>query len=326
MMANNQKIGWVQKIIKTFGMYNIGLIISIIVLMLGMSIKYEYFLTWENMKVMAMGFVLEAIMSIGMTIAIISGGIDLSVSAVLPLTAILAGFLLNGGFPILLAIIIPLVVACIIGFMNGTMTNLLRVHPFIVTLATMLTLRGINLVITKGATISGFPKTFCFIGQGELIGIPFPLILFAILAIVIGYSLANHRFFQQVYFIGGNPRAARMSGLKVNRFLVFVYVLSSFLAGVAGIVAAAQYGSANNTFGQMAELKVIAAVFIGGASLYGGFGTMFGTFLGALFLAIIYNAFVMTGVSTYWQDVVVGSMLLIAVFLGAYLKKRGVRR
>lgn len=307
-------------------MYNIGLSVSIILLMAGMSLGYQYFLTRANMEVLAMGFVLEAIMALGMTLVIISGGIDLSVGAVLAFTAILAGFLLNAGIGIPASIAISLVVAGMIGFLNAMMANLLRVHPFIATLAMMLTLRGVNQVMTKGATVSGFPGAFCFLGQGELLGIPVPLVVFAALAIFFGYCLKNHRFFQQVYFIGGNTRAARVSGIKVDRFLAFVYVTSAVLAGVAGVIAAAQYGSANNTFGQLAELKVITAVVIGGASLSGGLGTVFGTFLGVSFLAIVHNAFVMTGVSTYWQDVVNGAMLLIAVFLGEYLKSRGTRR
>jgi ribose transport system permease protein len=325
MIGKSEKKRWFRKVVKAIGMHNIGLSVSSAILMVGMSLNYEYFLSWTNMEVLAMGFILESIMAIGMTLVIISGGIDLSVSAVLPLTAVLTGFALNAGVPIVPAIIISLVVAGVVGFLNATMASKLSVHPFIATLATMLMLRGINLVITGGATVSGFPKSFCFLGQGEVFGVPMPLIVFAALAFGVGYCLKNHRFFQQVYFIGSNRRAARMSGIKVERFLVFVYVTSAVLAGIAGVIAAAQYGSASNTFGQGSELKVITAVVIGGASLRGGLGTISGTVLGVLFLAIVNNAFVMTGVSSYWQDVVNGSMLLIAVFLGEYLKKRGLR-
>jgi ribose transport system permease protein len=152
------------------------------------------------------------------------------------------------------------------------------------------------------------------------------LILFAILAIVIGYLLKNHRYFQQAYFIGGHRRSARMSGIKVERFIVFAFVLNALLAGLAGVVVCSQYGAASVSYGQNAELRVIAAVAIGGASFTGGTGTIFGTVLGVLFLAMVYNAFNMTGVNTYWQDVAIGAMLFIAVFLGEYLKRRRVAR
>lgn len=182
------------------------------------------------------------------------------------------------------------------------------------------------MVITGGATVTGFPDAFKFIGQGRILGIRTLLVLFLVLAVIIGYALKNHRYLQQAYFIGGNRRAARMSGIKVEQFIIFAFVLNAFLAGVAGVALCSQYGAASVSYGQNAELRVIAAVAIGGASFTGGTGTIFGTSLGVLFLAMAYNAFNMTGVNTYWQDVAIGAMLLIAVFLGEYLKRRQVVR
>jgi len=326
-MPRTGQVGLLRRGVRAVGMYNIGLAGTIALLAVVMSVKYEYFLTRTNLEVAAMGFVLEAIMALGMTLVIISGGIDLSVGAVLPFSAILAGLSLGAGLGVVPAVVLAIVAAGVIGFANAGMAILFRVHPFIATLATMLTLKGVNLVITGGATVSGFPDAFCAMGQGRLrgVGVPIPLVIFAVLAVVIGYCLKNHRFFQQVYFVGGNPRAARTSGIKVTRFLLFVYVLSGALAGLAGVIAAAQYGSANNTFGQNAELRVIAAVVIGGASLFGGVGTIFGTFLGLLFLAIVNNALFMAGVSAYWHDIVNGAMLLMAVLVGESLRRRGRR-
>lgn len=307
-------------------MQQVALVLVCAILAVGMQANFPRYLSKANIVVMLVNFVTEGIMALGMTIVMIAGGIDISVAAVLQFTAIVVGMLMNAGLPVPAAIVLALCAAALIGLMNATLTNLFKVHPFIVTLATLLTFRGVDLVITKGATVTGFPDAFKFIGQGRILGIRVSLILFAVLALVIGYALKNHRYLQQAYFIGGHRRSARMSGIKVERFLVFAFVLNALLAGIAGVVVCSQYGAASVSYGQNAELRVIASVAIGGASFTGGTGTIFGTTLGVLFLAMVYNAFNMTGVNTYWQDVAIGAMLMVAVFLGEYLKRRRVER
>ncbi len=307
-------------------MQQVALVLVCAILAVGMQVNFPRYLSKANIVVMLVNFVTEGIMALGMTIVMIAGGIDISVAAVLQFTAIVVGMLMNAGLPVPAAIVLALCAAALIGLMNATLTNLFKVHPFIVTLATLLTFRGVDLVITKGATVTGFPDAFKFIGQGRILGIRVSLILFAVLALVIGYALKNHRYLQQAYFIGGHRRSARMSGIKVERFLVFAFVLNALLAGIAGVVVCSQYGAASVSYGQNAELRVIASVAIGGASFTGGTGTIFGTTLGVLFLAMVYNAFNMTGVNTYWQDVAIGAMLMVAVFLGEYLKRRRVER
>lgn len=308
------------------GMQQIALIVVCVVLAIGMQLNYPRFLSGANVEVMLINFVSEGIMALGMTIVMITGGIDISVAAVIQFSAIIVAMLLKAGLPLPVAIVLTLAVAALIGVFNATIINLFKVHPFIVTLGTLLTLRGVDLVITKGATVSGLPKVFKFIGQGDVGGIRTSLIIFAVLALIVGYFLKNHRYLQQAYFIGGNRRSARMSGIKVERFIIFAFALNAMLAGVAGIIICSQYGAASVSYGQNAELRTIAATAIGGASLSGGTGSIFGTVLGVIFLAMIYNAFNMTGVNTYWQDVAIGTMLLAAVFLGEYLKRRRVTR
>jgi len=302
--------------------YKLGLAGTLVGLFAAMAVLYPRFADLANIEVLAMNFVLEAFMALGMTAVIISGGIDLSVSAVLPFAAIAVGLLLRAGVPVPIAIGVTLLASAGVGVLNATMRNILRVHPFIVTLATMLSLKGINLVITGGAPITGFPEGFAYLGRGRLLGLPFALVLFAVLAVAIGCFLAHHRHGQQVYLIGGNVRAAGLSGVRVERVLMVVYMLCSALAGLAGIVAASQYVSASTGFGQNSELRVITAVAIGGASLNGGTGSVGGSVLGVLFLAIVYNAFAMSGVSTYWQDVVGGVMVLGAVLLAQAAARR----
>ena len=169
------------------------------------------------------------------------------------------------------------------------------------------------------------PPGFAWIGQGRLLGAPLPLVLFAAMAATLALLLRSHRFWQQAYLIGGNPRAARTSGVRVSFMLAVVYVVSALCAATAGVIAAATHGSASSGFGQNAELRVITAVVIGGASLQGGSGSIGGTLLGLSFLALLYNAFSMTGVSTYWQDVATGTLVLASALATEVVTRRRAR-
>lgn len=266
-------------------------------------------------------------MAIGMTFLIITGGIDLSVSSVFPFAEIIvAKLMVEAGFPILPSILITLIACTLIGAANGILINAFRVHPMIITMGMMLTLRGINLAITKGRAVAGFSDAFLFLGQGRILGINIPILFFIITALILGYFLKNHRFFRQLYFIGGSERAARLSGVNVAQVKVIFYALSALLAGTAGIMGAAKYGAAQWGHGNMAELKAIAAVAIGGASLNGGSGIMRGTVLGIVFLAVVHNAFVMSGINTFWYDVVNGVMLLLAVLSSWYIQRKNTAK
>jgi ribose transport system permease protein len=306
------------------GMQQVALIFICLMIAVGMQITNPRFLRPANIEVMLVNYAPEAIMALGMTIVLISGGIDISVAGVLQFSAILVGLLMNAGVPVPLAILGALVASALIGLINASAMIWFKVHPFIVSMATLLTLRGVDLVISKGGTVSGFPEAFNYIGQASFLGVRVSLILVLILAIIIGVALKNHSYLQKAYFIGGNRRAARMSGVRVERFLIFAFMLNSLLAGVAGLVICSQLSAASTSFGQNAELRVITAVAIGGTSFSGGSGSIFGTMLGVVFLAMISNSFNMSGVNTYWYDVVIGVMLLLAVFLGEYLKRRNI--
>lgn len=301
-----------------------ALAIGIAVVAVVLALVYPYFATRANLEVLAMGFLFEAFLALGMTAVVITGGIDLSVGAVLPLSAIVTASLLRMDLPIPAAIAISLMVAAAVGATNAGLSIALRVHPFIVTLGTMLSIKGLNLVVTQGAPIAGLPSEFGIIASGRVFGFPAPLLLFGAVAALLAVLLRRHRFWRQVYLVGGNPRAAASLGVRVPAVLVAVYAASGVLAGVAGVMAASLYGTANAGFGQNIELRVIAAVVIGGASLNGGSGSIGGTLLGVLFLAVLYNAFAMTGVSTYWQDVVTGAMVLGSVLATELVSRRPV--
>jgi ribose transport system permease protein len=303
----------------------IGLIVVTLAVALGVHAGFGNVLTAANLEVMAMNMVFEGIMALGMTFIIISGGIDLSVASVFAFAEIIVAKLMTeAGLPILPSILITLVACSCIGALNGLLIVAFRVHPLIITLGTLLTLRGVNLAITNGRSVSGFSEEFLFLGQGTILGINVPVWFFIIAALILGTLLAHQRFFRQLYVIGGGERAARLSGINVGRVKIIIYILSSVLAGAAGVMAAARYGAAHWSHGNLAELKAIAAVAIGGANINGGSGTIGGTVLGVIFLAVIHNAFVTSAVNPFWYDVVYGLMLLVAVLLSRFIERRNI--
>ena len=305
----------------------IGLTLVILALLIGCELAFGNVLTGPNLRVMAMNMVFEAIMALGMTFVIIMGGIDLSVASVFAFAEILvAKLMMEYGVPVPLAVLLTICACAGIGALNGVMVILFRVHPLIITLGTLLTLRGVNLAITDGRSISNFSEQFLWLGQGRILGIDVPIVFFILASIVLGILLAYHRYFRQLYFIGGSERSARFSGVNVARVKVSIYVLSSVLAGCAGVMAAAKYGAAHWGHGNLAELKAIAAVAIGGADIMGGSGTIFGTVLGAIFLAVVHNVFVTSAVNPFWYDVVNGVMLLIAVLISRFIARQNTRK
>lgn len=323
MTRRNLRDAMVLPVLRRLGVQNACLIAIIVVVYGCMSLFVPHFFGAANTEVIVMGFIFEAIMALGMTLVIVAGGIDLSVGSVLAFSAIVTAYFFKSGFSIPAALMSTFGIAALIGAFNAWMTNTLRVHSFISTLAMMLTVRGLGLAISNGENVtSDFPRAFLFLGQGRVLGIPFPAIVFVGLAVILGVLLKHHRFFQQVYFIGDNPKAAKLSGIRVERFVYFVFVLCSLTACTAGVLTAATYDNASNSYGINSELRVITAVVLGGTNIVkGGTGTIFGTVLGVIFMSIVYNAFVMANVNPYWETIVIGSTLLAAVFLVDRFKK-----
>jgi ribose transport system permease protein len=304
----------------------IGLVGVTLLTLFGFQAAFGNVLTSANLEVLAMNMVFEGIMALGMTFVIIMGGIDISVASIFAFSEILvAKLMVEAGLAIAPAILVTILAAAVIGALNGVLIVLFRVHPLIITMGTLLTLRGVNLAITNGHSVSGFSDAFLFLGQGKILGVNVPIVFFAVAALILGVLLGQHRFFRQLYFIGGGERAARLSGVNVSRVKIIIYMLSGLLAGCAGVMAAAKYGAAHWAHGNLAELKAIAAVAIGGANINGGSGTIGGTVLGVIFLAVVHNAFVTSAVNTFWYDVVSGMMLLIAVLLSRFIALRNAR-
>ena len=300
----------------------ITLIVLIVILIVVMSIASPYFLSLANFRAMAVGLVPTGVIVVGMAILLVSGGFDLSVGSVLALASTVCALLMIAGTPILPAILATLLLGAFIGLVNGLLITGLAINPLVATLGTMSVARGLALVFTEGFSLSSLPPSFGLLGNTNLFGLP-PIVWLMIVLVGLGdFLLRRSTFFRQIYFIGSNERAARLSGISVDRVRVVAYVLTSTLAALAGIMLASRLMSGTPTAGSGLELQVLAAAVIGGASLRGGEGTVLGAFLGAVFVALINNAMTMLAVSIYWQMIVTGAVLVAAVAIDMIGRRR----
>lgn len=287
-----------------------------------MTFASPIFLTKGNILALLLSLSIECVIAVGMVNLMVSGAFDMSVGSVLGFTGVIVAMALRAGIPVPVAVIMTLAVGVLIGMFNGIIVAKLRINPFVTTLSTLSIFRGLTFVFTKGRNIAGLPESFKVIGQARLAGVQLP-IFYAIILIIVGdILLRNSRFLRQNYYIGGNEKAARLSGISVDRMLIFNYVLTAALAAFAGIVFTGRMGSASTQAGTGWELRVITAVILGGASLRGGAGTVFGAFLGVLLMALISNALTLLGVDVYWQQFVVGVVLITAVVLDTLGRSR----
>ncbi|PTY38739.1 ABC transporter permease [Saccharospirillum sp. MSK14-1] len=309
-------------------MRELTLILIIVGLFIVMSFASPYFLTWANMKAMLLSFSTEGIVVVGMTMLLIVGGIDLSVGAVMCLAMVMAAKLFVLGMNPWLASLSSIGICSIIGLIMGNCVTRIGMHHFIVTLAFMGIARGASMVITQGTPISLFslPPEFKFVGQGTLWGVPFSIIIFFVVVIIADYLLRNATAFRKIFYTGSNERAAEFSGIRTKRIKIGVTVLSSTLCGLAGIIYMSKFGAATPNFGVGLELNIIAAAVIGGASLKGGEGTVFGAILGIALLSVVSSSLILLNVSVYWQDLIKGLILLAAVAIDHILHNRSVQQ
>jgi len=301
----------------TFGIFAI-----LIVLCLILTIITERFAHPDNIFSVIRAFSYIAIMAIGECMVIITAGIDLSVGSIFGIAGVIAALSMHQwGIGIPLSILIAISVGLGFGIFNGLMITRVKLPPFIATLGTLSVARGLAYGITGGYTIAGFPNKFIYMGQGYIGPVPVPALIMIGLAIIFSIFLNRTIIGRRIYAIGGNEEAARISGIKVNNLKVIVYALSGGLAAIAGIVTIARLGVAQSTAGVGYELDVIAAVIIGGASVSGGAGSIFGAILGAAIMGVLRNGLVLLNVSAYWQQTVIGAVILLAV-TADYLRRR----
>ncbi|QPM67220.1 ABC transporter permease [Atribacter laminatus] len=256
------------------------------------------------------------VMAVGMTLVILLGLIDLSVGSIVAFAGIIAaGFQVKWGGNFFLSLIIPLLVAAGIGYFNGYVSTKGGIHPFIVTLGSMSIFRGATLLIAQGKPISGMSPAFRFIGAGMIGPIPFPVILFLGCVIVFGIILKRTVFGRYIYAIGGNQEAALLSGIMVDRVKILTYTILGTLSGLSALILTSRLNSGELVAGQGYELDVIASVVIGGTSMMGGEGGVYGTLIGALLIGVISNGLNLLGVQPYWQMMVKGTIIILAVLM-----------
>jgi ribose transport system permease protein len=281
-----------------------------------MSFASPIFLKPQNLLVLLLSMSIETIIAVGMVNLMVSGGFDMSVGSILGFSGVITAILLRAGFPIFLAILSALGVGVLIGLWNGFLVAKVKINPFVTTLSSLSIFRGLTFVLTSGRNIAGLPAEFKLIGQTRIGGMVQLPIIYALVILVVGDILMrNSSFFRQNYYIGGNEKAAKLSGINVDRMIIFNYILTGVLAALAGVIFTSRMGSSSCQAGTGWELRVITAVILGGASLRGGSGTVFGAFLGVLLMGLISNMLTLLGVDVYWQQFVVGVVLISAVVI-----------
>lgn len=300
------------------------LIVVIAVLSLVVSLFTPVFFTAANLTSILMGLTVEGFIVIGMMILIVSGGLDLSVGATMAFTGVITGMLVTSNVPIGLGVIIGLSVSVVIGLINGFLVAKVKINPFITTLGMMMVVKGLMLIISSGKAILNMPDAFKQIGQGGFGRIQYPIIFLIICVVLMDFLLRNSRVLRQSYYVGINENSARLNGINVEFVKIFNYALVALFSGIAGIFITARFGSASVTLGENTALNVITAAIIGGASLNGGEGSIFGAFLGVLFMRVLATSLNLLDVNIYWQNFITGMILIMAIVLDSVNERRKV--
>jgi ribose transport system permease protein len=299
------------------------LLVLTVVIFAVFSVRYNItFLSAANFSAILRNLAFEGMLAIGMMLLIVGGMFDLSVGAMASMVGVVTGWLMkSAGVPVPLAIAGGLAVAAAGGLLNGFVVARVRVNPLITTLGTMGVFQGIALLV-GGPGITFLPESFTRVGQAELLGLQMPVWLLLVMALAAHYALAHTRFFRKYYFIGSNEKAARLSGINVERMQMLGFTLTGVIAGLAGIVYSSRIATASSTLGVGAELQAITAVILGGASLAGGQGTIRGAMIGVFFMALMKNVLIISRVTSEWQGIVLGGVLVAAVALDSVMTRR----
>lgn len=293
------------------------------------------FLTWQspnflsraNLTALVLGLSFDGIMAVGMTVLLISGGFDLSIGATLALAGAAAGYgMTKLGVSAPVGILLGLLTGGVIGLANGLIVAKVGVNPLIATLGMQQIARGIVYLLTAGYGIPNLPDSFNAIGQGKFLSFQYPIWVMLAVIVVGEIMLRRSRFFRQSYFIGGNERSARLSGINVDWVKISNYVLMGVLAGLAGLLLTGRMGTASVSAGLGVDLRVISACVIGGASLAGGEGSVLGSLLGVILMALIFNGLNLLGINVYWQTIVIGTVLVLTVAADAISRRRGTTK
>lgn len=300
-----------------------GILIAFILICIALAIANPKFLTLPNLRIILTQVSINALLAFGVTFVIITGGIDLSLGSVLAVAGVVAAlFASPDSYPVIVPVILGLATGAAFGLFNGAIITKSKVPPFIVTLGTMTIARGIALILSNGRPVSNLSDSFNFIGGGQVLGIPFPIIILIIAYIICSLILNRTVWGRYMYAIGGNELAARASGINVEKIKMLVYVLSGILTATGGILLTSRITTGQPNSGLGFELDAIAAAIIGGTSTAGGKGTMTGTLLGALIIGVISNGLDLLNVTSYYQQLAMGIIIIAAVVLDSNNNKK----
>lgn len=303
-----------------------GIIIFIIVLIFGVSIRSPYFLELENFRDILLNISILAIVALGQTMVIITRGIDLSVGSMIGLVAMMVAFVVkvNPGMSPVLAVLLGMAIGSVLGSFNGLIITAGNVPPIIATLGTLSVFRGAVFLYSEGNWINSFelPQGFKVLAKGTPLGLPNLVIIALVVAAIIYYFLNYTRTGRDIYAVGSNPDAAQVAGIRVQRIIFMVYVISGLLCGLAGVLWASRFESAQTNTALGFELQTVAASVVGGVNIFGGSGTVTGVLLGALLLGIINNALTLIRISPFWQLAAQGSLILLAVIADSVILRR----
>lgn len=294
---------------------------GLLIMMLVFSLNSKYFFTSNNLLTIALQTSMIAIIALGQTFVLITAGIDLSIGSNMAIAGVVSAMALKSGMPISVAIILGLLAGVLVGLVNGSLIAYGGLPPFVVTLGTMSIVKGVALFITGGIPVTRLSKSFNVIGNDKIAGIPIPVIITIALTLLFGFVLSKTKLGTRIFAVGSNLEAAKYSGINTKRTIIIVYVFSGLLAAVAGIIMASRIASGQPTAGTGYELYAVAASVIGGVSLAGGEGLLTGTLIGALIIGVLRNGLNLLSVSAFIQEIMIGSVIIIAVFADRIKRK-----
>jgi ribose transport system permease protein len=302
---------------------DLGTLLGLILLALAFGSLTDVFFTQRNIINILQQSSINACLAIGMTLVIISGGIDLSVGATAALSAVLSATLLKAGSPPIVVIGVAILIGAACGFFNGAIITFVGLQPFIVTLGTLSVYRALALIYTGGNPVLALPNEFRQIFTSDLFGLPVPVVIVGVLAVIASVVLAKSPIGEYIFAVGGNEEAARVSGVPIDLTKITAYVVSGVLAALASVILMARLGAAEPTLGNLWELDAIAAAAIGGASLMGGKGSIFGTILGAIVLGAMRNGLTLLNVQAFYQLLATGIIILLAMVVDRLTRGKG---
>jgi ribose transport system permease protein len=300
-----------------------GVVGALIVLCLALAIATPKFLTGYNLGIVIRQIAFVGMVALGQTLVLLTGGIDLSVGYIAGLCGILGSLLMvKTGIDPYVCALLAIMIGAFLGFLNGAFVAYFRINPFITTLAMGEVFAGLVLVITQGYPVTGIPESFAFLGQGQIASIPVPAIFTILMAVVLSFVLTRMPHGRYIYAVGGNESAAHLAGISITRVKLSVYMLSGALSAFAGIMFVSRASAGQPTIGPSWQLPSVTAAILGGTSLLGGEGTMLGTIVGATLMGVLSNGIVLMNISSYWERVIIGVVVITAVLVDTLRVKR----